>query len=248
MPDAGSAPTPTPAAGATVPQAGFAEDFVDIFYAPSAVFARRRAASPWPVVLVVTGLTAVVAYIFFSLLGPALDRDLARAVAGTPPEERETGMRVARIMTQYGSLVLVPASVLVLGLVLWLVGKLFDAQQTLRAAFLVVAFSWMPRVVESLLGALQAFVVDVSVIPSMAAVSLTPARFVDAAGDPVLVQVLTRFGPFVIWSYVIVAIGLKVTGRIPGAKAAIAAAIVWVVAFVPTLFSAVGARAAGGPG
>lgn len=237
MADVTSTPTTTPASTPAAPRASFAEDFVDIFYAPSAVFARRREASPWPVVLVVTGLVMVASYIFFTLLGPAFERDMLRAMAEAPAEQRDAVMGFARWSTLFGAVVAVPVSVLVLGLVLWLAGKLFDADQPLRAAFLVVAFSWMPRVLESILTSLQAFVLDVNAVPSLAATSLSPARFIDTVANPALAQVLMRFGPFVIWSYVLIAIGLKVTGRIGGAKAAIAAAIVWVVGMVPSLLT-----------
>ena len=236
MADVTPAPTATSSA-AGAPRASFAEDFVDIFYAPSSVFARRRDASPWPTILVVTGLVMVASYIFFTLLGPAFERDLLRAMTDAPAEQRDTVVAFARWSTLFGAVVAVPVSVLVLGLVLWLVGKLFDADQPLRAAFLVVAFGWMPRVLESIVTAVQAFVLDVNTVPSLAATSLSPARFIDTVANPGLAQVLMRVGPFVIWSYVIIAIGLKVTGRIGGAKAAVAAAIVWVVGMVPALLT-----------
>ena len=226
-----------PPSAAPAARASFAEDFVDIFHAPSEVFARRRDASIWPVLLVVTGLVTLSAYIFFTLLGPVFERDMLRTLADAPAEQRATIMRFSRWTTLFGAVVAVPVSTLILGLVLWLVGKLFDADQPLRAAFIVIAFSWLPRVVESILAAVQALVMDVNAIPSLAAASLSPARFVDAAANPALAQVLMRLGPFVIWSYVIIAIGLAVTGRIGRGKAAIAAVIVWVVGTVPTLLT-----------
>ena len=239
MADVTPTPTSVPATASATPRASFVEDFIDIFYAPSAVFERRRTASPWPAILVVTGLMMVASYIFFTLLGPAFERDMLRAVGGAPAEQRAAVLGFARWSTIFGAVVAVPVSVLVLGFVLWLAGKLFDAEQPLRAAFLVVAFSWMPRVLESILAALQAFVMDVNTLPSLAATSLSPARLVDTVEHPALAQVLARFGPFVIWSYVIIAIGLRVTGRIGGAKAAVAAAIVWVVGTVPVLLTLV---------
>lgn len=237
MTDSTSAPLAAPPSPAAAPRASFAEDFIDIFHAPSDVFARRRDASVWPVLLVVTGLMMVASYIFFTLLGPAFERDLLRSMADAPAEQRNAVMGFAKWSTLFGAVVAVPVSVLVLGLVLWLVGKLFDADQPFRAACIVIAFSWMPRVVESIVTALQAFVVDVNAVPSLASISLSPARLVDAAADPMLAQVLMRLGPFVLWSYVIIAIGLKVTGRVSGPKAAVAAAIVWVVGTVPALLS-----------
>lgn len=237
MADVTSTPTDTSASPPAASRASFAEDFVDIFYAPSQVFERRRNASPWPVVLVVTGLVAVSAYIYFNLLGPVLERDILRTLESLPAEQRGTAAAFGRWSTLLAIIFAVPFGTLVLGLVVWLLGKLFDAEQPFRAAMLVVAFSWMPRVVESILGALQAFVMDVNAIPSLAAVSFSPARFMDAAANPALAQLLMRFSPFVIWAYAIIAIGVAVTGRIPRGKAAIVAAIAWVVGTIPVLLS-----------
>jgi len=47
-----------------------------------------------------------------------------------------------------------------------------------------------------------------------------------------------RIDVFTIWVTVLVAIGLAVTGKISRGKAAIAAAIVWLVGALPTLASA----------
>lgn len=240
MADVTSTPTAAPAAA---PRASFAEDFVDIFYAPSQVFARRRDASPWPVVLVVTGLVLVSTYIFVTLLGPALERDMLRAVSSLPEEQRATAAAFGRWSTMLTIVLSAPIVTLVLGLVVWLLGKLFDADQPLRAAFLVVAFSFMPRVLESILGALQAFVLDVNALPSMMAASLSPARFIDTVANPALAQVLARFSPFVIWAYVIIAIGVAVTGRVSRGKAALVALIAWVVGSVPVLLSVLGGQA-----
>jgi len=236
MADATSTPTDAPAAPPAA-RASFAEDFIDIFYAPSQVYERRRTASPWPVVLVVTGLVAVSAYIYFNLLGPVLERDILRSLEAVPEAQRGTAAAFGRWSTLFAIVFSVPIGTLILGLVVWLLGKLFDAEQSFRAAMLVVAFSWMPRVIESILGALQAFVVDVNAVPSLASISFSPARFIDAAANPALAQVLMRFSPFVLWAYALIAIGVAVTGRIPRGKAAVVAALAWVVGTIPVLLT-----------
>ncbi len=227
-------------------KASFMEDFIDIFYTPSSVFERRREASPWPAVLVVTGLFAILSYVNFKLLGPAIEaevaRNMANAMAANPQLTSDAASSVGsfmRISMMAGAIVLVPIGVIVGGLVLWLVAKLFDAQAALKATFFIVTMSWMPRVIESLLSALQGFFLDPASMTSLAAVSLTPARFVDVATtSPVVVLLLQRLSPFVIWSYIIVAIGIAVMGRIPRSKAALASFILWILATVPALLGA----------
>lgn len=226
--------------------ASFFEDFIDIFYAPSAVFERRRNSGVWPSLLVVTGLFAILSYVGFTLLGPAIDaeisRNMAKAMQANPqltPEMMEGGARFARLSMMAGAVLMVPIAVLLVGIVLWLVGKLFDATEPLRAAFFIATMSWMPRMIESLLASLQGLMMDPTAMTSAAAVSLTPARFMDVAtASPVLVAVLLRLGPFVIWSYVLLAIGLAVMGRIPRGRAAIAAFMVWVLGTVPAILGA----------
>jgi hypothetical protein len=218
------------------PRASVFEDFIDIFYAPSSVFARRRDASPWPAILIVSGLFIIASYISFSLLAPVMDAEMQRQLAlaaakgqSVPPEQLATMEKVGR-WGMLGSLVMfAPMTILVLGIVAWVVGKVLGAEQPLRASFLVVALSLMPRVLETLLSALQSFFLDVTTLPSIYAASLTPARFLGPDASEGMLALLLRFGPFLLWSYALIAIGLAVTGRISGQKAAIGAAVIWLL-------------------
>lgn len=217
------------------------EDYVDILYAPSAVFARRRDASPWVPLLVITGLFALATYINYNFLGPVYEAEVVRQAMQNPQvtAEAAAGIRsFARIGAIVTGIIAVPMSVLVLGLLLWVVGKLLDADQPLRAAFLVVVFSYVPRVIESLVSALQAFFMDVNAVTSQYAISLSVARFMDPESPAALLALASRINPFIIWAYAIVAIGLAVTGRISIAKASIAAALLWLLGALPMVMPA----------
>lgn len=238
---------------AVAPQrASFAEDFIDIFYAPSSVFARRREANPWPTILVVTGLSVIAAYIMFTLLAPVVDAMVAKQMAAAAQNQSLTAEQLAgarrfgRIMMLVSSVIGVPIVVLLLGILLWFVGKLLDAEQPLRAAFLVVAFSYMPRILEQILTALQAFMLDINSKASLFEVSFSAARFADPTASQLTLGLLSRLDPFVIWSYVLIAIGLKVTGRISGQKAAIGAFVLFLLGMVPTLVGGLVASGQGG--
>jgi hypothetical protein len=54
---------------------------------------------------------------------------------------------------------------------------------------------------------------------------------------------LGRIDVFTIWVTILLAIGLSVTGKIPRSRAAIAAAVVWLVGALPSLLQAL--RASG---
>lgn len=223
------------------PRASAFEDYVDIFYAPSSVFARRRDSSPWIPLLVVTGLFAIATYISVTLLGSVYEAEMMRQASqgGELAPEQLAGMRrMAPIFAVVGGLTTVPIATLVLGLVLWVVGKLVDAEQPLRAAFLVIVFSFMPRVLEAIVTALQAFVIDVSTIRSIYGVSLSPARFMDPESPLAMLVLASRLSPFIIWSYAIVAIGLAITGRITIAKATLAAVVLWLIGALPAVLPA----------
>jgi hypothetical protein len=70
-------------------------------------------------------------------------------------------------------------------------------------------------------------------------VSLSAARFLDPdVASPVLVGLLSRIDLFTIWVTVLIAIGLAVTGKISRAKAAIAAAVIWLLGALPAFATA----------
>ena len=69
--------------------------------------------------------------------------------------------------------------------------------------------------------------------------SLGLGRFLDPdSASPILLALLGRVDLFSIWVTVLLAIGLSVTGRIPRSRAAMAAALVWVLGGLPQLMGA----------
>lgn len=222
------------------------EDFVDIFYTPSSVFARRENGSPWPPILVVTILLGLLFYANSRVLEPIMEaefrRGMATAMRDNPqltPEMIERGRGVTEMFTKVGVFVIMPITMFLIGLTLWLTGKIVDARQTLKAAVIVAAYSYMPRVLESLVVGLQGLLMDVSQLTGRYQVTLSAARFSDPdTTNPALLAILGRFDVFIIWVTVLLAIGLAVTGKIPRGKAAIAAVLVWILGSLPTVLPA----------
>jgi len=56
----------------------------------------------------------------------------------------------------------------------------------------------------------------------------------------VMIGLASRFDLIVIWSTLLLAIGLKVIAKLPLSKALIAAGLVWLVATLPSLASGMG--------
>jgi hypothetical protein len=226
-------------------KASLLDDFMDIFYAPSAVFARRGNASFWVPLLVVTVLLAAVAFANRDLMQPIMDAEFTRAMAKNPQMQQMTPEQLDKarsFSSSFGMIFIIiatPIAILVLGLVTWLVGKFVDASQTLNAAFVVAAFSYIPRVVEGIVNRVQGLIIDPASINSRYSLSLGIGRFLDPdKTSQILLAIVGRIDVFTIWITVLIAIGLAVTGKISRGRAAIAAVVIWVLGALPQLATA----------
>jgi hypothetical protein len=236
----GAAPTP-----ATTP-ASWWEDFIDIFYAPSQVFARRASSGFGIPMLVVTVLVAVIGIANSGVLQPVMDAEFTRSTAAAmrqnpqlTPEMMAKGRGIGEAIAKYGAFIFVPVGIFLTGLVLWLAGKLVDAKESLSAAIMVAAYSFVPRILEGVLNGVQGLLLDPATLNGRFRLSLGVGRFLDPdTASPVLLALLGRVDVFTIWITVLLAIGLSVTGRIPRSRAAVAAAIVWVAGALPQLLGA----------
>jgi hypothetical protein len=235
-----SAPAPKPE------KASLFDDFMDIFYAPSAVYARRANASFWVPLIIISVLAGVIFIANRDLMEPIMEAEMARAMAKSAaggrqmtPEQLEAGRKIGGIFATIGAFVFTPITILLLGLVTWLVGKFVDAKQTLNAATVVTTFAFVPRLVEGIVARVQGLFVDPSTLDSRYSLTLGLGRFLDPdTASPMLLALVGRIDVFTIWVTVLIAIGLAVTGKISRGRAAIGAAIVWLVGALPTIAGA----------
>lgn len=236
----------TQAAEAAAPRAAVWEDFIDIFYAPSAVFRRRENGNFFIPLAIITILCGVLFYLNTGTLQPMFDAEFDRQMSmamrqnpNIPPEAVERMRGFTMRIQQVAMFVFIPLAILGVGVTTWLVGKLFDAKQTFRAALVVAAYSYAPRILDSVLHGLQGLLLDPAEIDGRFRLTLGVGRFLDPdVVSPLLLAVVGRIDLITIWITVLIAIGLAVTGRIPLRKAAIAAAIVWFVGGLPLILPA----------
>jgi hypothetical protein len=234
------------AAGVGAPRAAVWEDFIDIFYAPSAVFRRREHGNFLIPLVVITMLCGVLFYLNTGTLQPMFDaefdRQMSVAMRENPsitPEAVERMRGFTMRIQQVAMFVFIPLAIFGVGLTTWLVGKLFDARQTLRAALVVAAYSYAPRILDSVLHGVQGLVLDPANIDGRFRLSFGVGRFLDPdVVSPLLLAIVGRIDVITIWITVLIAIGLAVTGRIPMRKAAVAAAIVWLIGGLPLILPA----------
>ncbi|HEX5436667.1 MAG TPA: YIP1 family protein [Gemmatimonadaceae bacterium] len=241
----------TPATAAAPKPVSAWEDFVDIFVSPSQVFARRQN-SGFLLPLVVLTVVMLVLYIGTrSLFQPIMDAEFSRQVAAAMkanPQASAAGMQTMRkymdIFGILGVLVGTPIRLLVTGLVLWLVGKMFDSRQSIGAAMMVSSFAFFPLIIQWVVYALQAAVMDPAKLTSLSGISVSLARFIDPdTGSKIMLALAGRVDLFLIWITVLLAIGLAITGKISKSRAGIAAAIVWILGVLPALLGALRAAA-----
>jgi hypothetical protein len=228
---------------AAQPNASRWEDFIDIFYAPSSVFARRAASGFLLPMLVVTVLSGALYVMNSGVWSEVMDAEMTRAMARQSQQLTAEQMQKVRgfseTMAKVGAFVFVPIGIFLTGLMLWVCGKFVEAKLTIRQATMVAAFAFMPRVLEGLVVAVQGLLLAPGSFNGRWKVSLGIGRFLDPdATSPALLALVGRLDLFTIWVTVLLAIGLAVTGNVSRGRAAIAAAIVWVLGALPLLLQA----------
>jgi hypothetical protein len=223
------------------------EDFIDIFHSPSEVFARRQNQGFFVPMLILTLLLGGLNLAFSGVLSPVRDAEFSRAMAAqlkAHPEitqdQQETGRKVGDVIAKVGAFVLVPIAILVVGLFVWIVGKLVEASEPISAAFIIATYSFVPHIVESVLNGVQGLLMDSASLTSAASISLSGARFLNPdTTSPLMMAIAGHFDVFVIWMVVLIVIGLSVIGKIPRSRAAIAGVVLWVLGLLPAILRAV---------
>jgi len=227
-------------------RAGLWEDFVDIFYAPSSVFARRSEGKFGMPLLFLVLVGTVLFFLTKNATQPIMDAEFARRSAdmlrknpNLTAEQLSSGRGFFEMFSPIFFAVGITLSILGTGLVLWAVGKLFDAKESVAAAIMIATYAEVPRLVQILTNAAQGLVMSPEKLNSMNAVGFSLARFMDPDNaSQVLIALASRVDLFTIWITVLLAIGLHVVGKIPKQQAAIVAAITWAVGALPALFGA----------
>jgi Yip1 domain len=222
------------------------EDFVDIFYAPSSVFARRAEGKFGMPLLIFIVVAVILYFLTRNLMQPIMDGEFARNTAAAmrknpnlTAEQMATGRGFFEKLAPVFIAVVLTISVFGTGLVLWLVGKLFDAKESVAAAITIAVYAEIPRLVQFLVNGAQALVMNQDSLTATNSVGLNLARFMDPdKTSPVLIALGARVDVFTIWVTVLLAIGIHVLGRIPKQQAYITAFIVWIIGALPAILGA----------
>jgi hypothetical protein len=121
-----------------------------------------------------------------------------------------------------------PLLLLVFGLILWVVARMVGARLSLKQSVLVTTLAYIPRVLGLIAMTIQIAFMDTSNVTNMGQLTIGPARFMDVSTSKGY-AFATGFDLFAIWNVVLVGIGIAVIGKVAGARAAIGAAIIFLL-------------------
>ena len=225
-------------------KASIFEDYIDIFHAPSQVFARRANSGFGLHLLLVSLISAAFAFAnrgyMTQMFAAEADRQAARMMAENPqitPEMMERGRGMQEAIGMFFGYVGTPVIILVMALFVWMLARwVAGARISYGQAALITTLAWIPRLVGMFITTVQVAVMDTSSETSMFGLSASPARFMDPdATNPKLYGLAGSFEVFGIWFTILVGIGIAVVGRVPRAKGYIAAAILFLIGLLPML-------------
>ncbi|HEX5003714.1 MAG TPA: YIP1 family protein [Gemmatimonadales bacterium] len=213
------------------------EDFLEIFIKPSAVFERRRDSSFWVPFLVLVVLFVAIYVALKGAFQPIMDaemsRGMARAMAKNPQFTEEMAANMRGAAQTWGSLMVVigvPVAVFFIGIGIWISGKIIRAAVGFGAALMIASYSYFPRVIELLVSGAQALLLPEEQLTGRASTSLGAARALDPdSTSAALMATLLRVDVFTLWITFLIAVGLRVVGRVPMSKALLGAGIVYVL-------------------
>lgn len=232
---------PAPASSSVI------EDIIDIFHSPSAVFERRRADPRfWAAFFILALLMALAGWVMLKNMSAVMDAQFARQSAQVlkrNPQVTEDQLnnmrRVGETFAPIGFAVVAIISIFVLGIGVWLVGKLFESAADLKQSMVIATFASFPKLIDVLLAAVVAMSVGTGNADNMFAAMPSAARFAGSGTSLAVLGVLSRISIGTIWATILVAIGLHVMGRIPKQRAYTAAFVMWVVGTLITVASAI---------
>lgn len=231
-PDTG-APRPPQAADKTP----LIEDYIDIWYAPASVFARRERSGFGVHLLIISVVTALLMFanrgVFTQIFDAQYTARMAQVMAENPqltPEMVENMRGMQMTIGTMVSYIVTPIMLLIFGLILWVIARVVGAKLSVGQSVLVTTLASVPRILGLIAMTIQVAFMDTSNVTNMGQLSIGPARFMDpGGGSRQLYQFLVGLDVFAIWNAVLIGIGVAVIGKVSGARAAIAAVIIFLL-------------------
>lgn len=210
-----------------------AEDMFEIFYAPSAVFERRRGGEFGLPLIALAVIATILMIATKGLMQPVFDAEasagLAKASANMTPEQIEQAKGIIRLTASIGvpiAYLLIP---FILGGVLWLVARAVQVKQSYSVAVMIATFAWYPRLIESVVAAIQMTLLPNIVVTSRLSLSLGVGRFLDGSHPSLATALFGRVDLFTLWVTFLIGLGFMVTAKATKTQAMMIGIIAWAV-------------------
>jgi hypothetical protein len=210
------------------------EDVLDIFYAPRAVFERRRDGKYLIPILVLCVMSMLV-FLLSSQVNEALqDAEFARVMKQNKltPEQAASGKAIA---AKFASLaiyiipVFVAIGAWISGLIILLLGNAMGGKLNFAQATTIAVFSSMPELIGRVLVGVQGLLLDTSAVVHKYSFSINASRFLPADASNWLLKAGALLDPFVLWGIFLIGMGAWIIGRMEKEKAAVLAIVVALV-------------------
>ena len=217
------------------------DDYLDVFVSPGRLFERRSDGKFGHAMLVFIIAAAVLYFATRTAMQPIMNAEFERGMAANPnltPEQMEAGRRFAGIAGGIFVLVGTPILMLVLGLVIWIAARIVGKSLSYAQGATIATFAMFPRLVDAVVNAVQALLMDEASLTSRYKVSLGVGRFLDP-DNAMLLALVGRLDVFTLWITALIAIGIKVMTKASTGQAVAAAALVWLVGALPALLQAI---------
>lgn len=223
------------------------EDYIDVFFSPTELFRRRAHDAVAPPLLTLLGLSVV----FYLVLLPANLMVMRVSVADNPQAAEMMAGRVGTIMAAVGAIGQPLMYLLILSFtagLLWIVGRFADVRIEFSRALLITTYGGFIFLLAQIAAGVLIMVLGEGNVDIVRSMSFGPLRFIgDEDMNKLALALLGRIDVFAIWQAVIWGIGLRVVYNLSTQRAALIAAVVWLLTTVPNLIGFALSTAGGSP-
>ena len=225
---------------------GKVEDILEILWAPGRVFDRVREQKVGGYLLILALVTLALVIPTRGLVQPYLDANIdlqlqLQAARGRPvtPEAVAAARRIGGIGYLVSSTLMVPVGAVIGGVLLLIGAKLGGARLRYGQAMLIAALALVPRVLGTLVVAIEAALRDAPTGETLFALAIGPARFVDPATmSPAILGILATLDVFSVWQVVLYVIGVQQVARVDRTSGIVAAVVAWGLGTMASLLPA----------
>ncbi len=210
------------------------EDVLDILYAPSQVFERRRDGKYLIPLLVICAVTVAVFFLSAQLNEALQDAELTRTfrergITGDQAVQAKAMAQKFAGLAVYLLPIFVAIGCWISGLLIMLIGNAMGGKFNFAQGTTIAVLASIPEVLGRILVGVQGLLLDTTSVAHRYSFSINASRFLPAGTNNWLLKLGSLADPFVIWGIVLTGIGALIIGRMEKEKAAVLAIIIAVV-------------------